>query len=68
MCVRGARSFQHGCHGGPPCDACATLRYSAEQCRTGEVREGGGGRHERSGRKDGKSGRGGLAGNTGDDA
>ena len=63
ICVRRAKSFQHACHGGPPCDACATLGYSAEQCRTGEVGEGEGGRHERPGRKGGKSGRGELYGN-----
>jgi hypothetical protein len=54
MCVRRGLGFIHPCHGGPPCDACTTLGYTAKQCRTGVVGEGGGGKHERPGRKRGK--------------
>ncbi|PMD51462.1 uncharacterized protein K444DRAFT_636754 [Hyaloscypha bicolor E] len=51
MCVCRARSYIGACAGGPPCDACARIGYTAEQCQSGEDGEYGGGRHERPGRK-----------------
>jgi hypothetical protein len=51
MCVGRARGYIGACVGGPPCDACAKLGYTTEQCQSGEDGEAGGGRHERPGRK-----------------
>ena len=51
MCVCRARGYIGACVGGPPCDACAKLGYTAEQCQSGQDGESGGGRHERPGRK-----------------
>jgi hypothetical protein len=51
MCVCRARSYIGACAGGPPCDACARIGYTTEQCQSGEDGEDGGGRHERPGRK-----------------
>jgi hypothetical protein len=53
MCVCRARGYIGACVGGPPCDACAKLGYTAEEClcQSGGDGEGGGGRHERPGRK-----------------
>lgn len=51
MCVCRARSYIGACVGGPPCDACARIGYTTEQCQSGEDGEDGGGRHERPSRK-----------------
>jgi hypothetical protein len=60
VCVRRGAGSTHPCHCGPPCDACVRLGYTDEQCETGDV-GGGGGKHERPGRKRGKKAESGKA-------